>query len=76
MVTTIAPILRRGGARARVASIGGLAAITRRLLQIALGLLWLLDGLLQAQPFMFTRGVATEVIAYAPDQPRADAVRW
>lgn len=37
--------------------------ITRRDLQIALGLLWLLDGVLQAQPFMFTRDFATEVIA-------------
>jgi hypothetical protein len=34
-----------------------------RRLQIALGLLWLLDGALQAQPFMFTRGLATQVIA-------------
>jgi hypothetical protein len=38
-------------------------AITRRHLQIALGLLWVLDGALQAQPFMFTRGFATQVIA-------------
>src|SRR4051812_7747707 len=37
--------------------------ITRRDLQVALGLLWLLDGLLQAQSFMFTRGFATQVIA-------------
>jgi hypothetical protein len=39
--------------------------MTRRHLQIALGLLWLLDGALQAQPFMFTRGFATQVIAAA-----------
>jgi hypothetical protein len=39
--------------------------MTRRHLQIALGLLWLLDGALQAQPFMFTRGFATQVIAPA-----------
>src|SRR3954447_25701352 len=37
--------------------------MTRRHLQIALGFLWLLDGALQAQPFMFTRGFATQVIA-------------
>jgi hypothetical protein len=37
--------------------------ITRRHLQVALGLLWLLDAALQAQPFMFTRGFATQVIA-------------
>src|SRR4051794_25099782 len=37
--------------------------ITRRHLQVALGLFWLLDGALQAQPFMFTREFATQVIA-------------
>jgi hypothetical protein len=37
--------------------------MTRRQLQIALGALWLLDGALQAQPFMFTRDFATQVIA-------------
>jgi hypothetical protein len=39
--------------------------ITRRGLQIALGLTWLLDGALQFQPFMFGRGFATQVIAPA-----------
>jgi hypothetical protein len=39
------------------------APFTRRNLQVALGLLWLLDGVLQAQPFMFTRDFATQVIA-------------
>jgi hypothetical protein len=37
--------------------------ITRRHLQVALGVLWLLDGVLQAQSFMFTRGFATQVVA-------------
>jgi hypothetical protein len=39
--------------------------ITRRRIQVALGLLWLLDGLLQFQPAMFTRRFATQVIAPA-----------
>jgi hypothetical protein len=39
--------------------------MTRRHLQVALGLLWLLDGALQAQAYMFTRGFATQVIAGA-----------
>jgi hypothetical protein len=39
--------------------------ITRRRIQVALGLLWLLDGLLQFQPVMFTRKFATQVIAPA-----------
>ena len=53
--------------------------MTRRQLQIALGLLWLLDGALQAQPFMFTTGFATQVIAPAGQgQPElvAAPVRW
>jgi hypothetical protein len=39
--------------------------ITRRRIQLALGLLWFLDGLLQFQPAMFTRRFATQVIAPA-----------
>lgn len=35
----------------------------RRTLQVALGLVWLLDAALQFQPFMFGRGFATQVIA-------------
>jgi hypothetical protein len=53
--------------------------VSRRQLQIALGLLWLLDGALQAQPFMFTSGFATEVIAPAGQgQPEfvAAPVHW
>jgi uncharacterized protein YjeT (DUF2065 family) len=39
--------------------------VTRRGIQIALGLLWILDGLLQFQPAMLTRKFATQVIAPA-----------
>ncbi len=35
----------------------------RRRLQIALGLLWLLDAALQFQPYMFSRAFATDVLA-------------
>lgn len=38
---------------------------TRRHLQVGLGLLWLLDAGLQAQPFMFGPGFARDVIAPA-----------
>lgn len=41
--------------------------VTRRHLQIALGLLWLLDGILQLQPFMFTTGFAQQILAPAGD---------
>jgi len=37
-------------------------AETRRLLQLALAAVWLLDGLLQLQPFMFTKAFATQII--------------
>jgi hypothetical protein len=44
--------------------------ITRRRIQVALGLLWILDGLLQFQPAMFTSRFATQVIApVAAGQP-------
>lgn len=53
--------------------------ITRRHLQIGLGLLWLLDAGLQAQPYMFSRGFAHDIIGPAGDgQPVAVAapVHW
>jgi hypothetical protein len=34
-----------------------------RKLQIALGLIWLIDGALQLQPFMFSRSFVTQIIA-------------
>ena len=37
--------------------------ITRRGLQITLGVLWLGDAALQLQPFMFTNGFAREILA-------------
>jgi len=53
--------------------------VTRRRLQIALGLLWLLDGALQLQPFMLGPGFATQVVAPAGDgQPQfvAGPLHW
>jgi hypothetical protein len=63
--TTTATIPRRARMREMVGTVTRSAGATRRHLQVALGLLWLLDGVLQAQPFMFTRGFATQVIAAA-----------
>jgi hypothetical protein len=39
--------------------------VSRRDLQVALGVLWVIDAALQAQAFMFTSGFATQVIAPA-----------
>ena len=55
------------------------ARVTRRGLQIALGLFWLLDGGLQFQPFMLRASFATQVLAPVGDgQPRwvAGPVHW
>jgi hypothetical protein len=54
---------RRARARSLVGFITRSPGVTRRHLQVALGLFWLLDGALQAQPFMFTREFATQLIA-------------
>jgi hypothetical protein len=61
--TAAATMPRRSRARLGVRVLTRSPVITRRDLQVALGLLWLLDGVLQAQAFMFTRGFATQVIA-------------
>lgn len=45
--------------------------VTRRGIQIALGTLWLIDGLLQLQPRMFTADFANDVIA-----PAAQGQPW
>lgn len=53
--------------------------VSRRQVQVVLGVLWILDGVLQLQPFMFGRGFAEQVIASAGDgQPRfvASGVHW
>lgn len=53
--------------------------MTRRHLQVCLGWLWLLDGALQLQPFMFGPGFAKQVVLPAAEgQPAvvADGVEW
>ncbi|MGP0029041.1 MAG: hypothetical protein ACLPVF_00880 [Acidimicrobiales bacterium] len=48
---------------------------TQRVLQIVLGLFWLLDAGLQFQPYMFGRGfTSTYLLANAQGQP--DVIRW
>lgn len=66
-------------ARSIVQAIARRPLVTRRRLQVALAVFWLLDGALQLQPFMFTRGFAEDVIAPAAiGQPAliASAVHW
>ncbi len=59
---------------------GGLrTADARRMLQLALAAVWLLDGILQFQPFMFTKAFASQIIApTAQGNPRvvAHSITW
>ena len=58
------------GAQTAEASRFPLAIRSQRTLQVALGLLWILDAALQFQPFMFARGfVDTYILANASGQP-------
>jgi hypothetical protein len=50
-------------AAARIRSVTGWdAADRRRLLQLSLGVVWLVDAALQFQPYMFTRSFVTQVL--------------
>ena len=63
----------------RRAFVGSRPHVTRRGLQIVLGLIWLLDGGLQFQPFMLRTSFARDVIAPLADgQPHfvAGPIQW
>ena len=58
---------------------GWSAADTRRRAQFLLAAIWLLDGVLQFQPFMFTKGFGSQVLApTAQGNPAviADPITW
>ena len=59
------PVLIR---RTRSTNAYRLPQFTRRHLQVTLGVLWVVDALLQLQPFMFTSGFAREVLAPSGQQ--------
>src|SRR4051812_49048131 len=70
MTTALTTRAGRDGLHAVLALVARRRRVTRRGLQVVLGVLWLVDGALQAQPFMFTRGFAAQVIApIGRDQP-------
>jgi hypothetical protein len=77
---TVGKVLRRTDSPFRgVALAVPRVRVTRRTLQIVLGLFWLLDGVLQLQPFMLRASFATELLAPAGDgQPQfvAGPVHW
>jgi hypothetical protein len=72
-----APELASGaGALSRVRAY--FASDSRRTLQTVLGLIWLLDGGLQFQPFMYSHGFIAMLASTAAGQPGwlASSVRW
>jgi hypothetical protein len=64
----------RGGTRLR----DYFASTDRRLFQTALGLIWLLDGVLQFQPFMYSKGFIAMLTGTASGQPywAASSIDW
>jgi hypothetical protein len=65
--------------RRRLALSLGRVRVTRRTLQVVLGLFWLLDGALQLQPYMLRTSFATQVLApVGVGQPHwvAGPVQW
>lgn len=63
--------LRPAGRETRAPALVDASAVAQRRLQRALGLLWLIDGALQLQPFMYSGAFVTRVLTpQARDQPR------
>jgi hypothetical protein len=60
----------RADARTIVVSspLGARLRVTTRGIQVALGVLWLLDGLFQFKSFMYTHGIVSEVFAPAAEK--------
>jgi hypothetical protein len=61
--------LTRRGSPYTVADTGVRSADSRRVLQLVLAGIWLLDGLLQFQPFMFSKAFGQMLAATAPGNP-------
>ena len=60
----------------RVASSDPARIITRRHLQVVLGLIWLLDGLLQFQPYVLGTGSATQITVLGVVRVRVAGRGW
>ncbi len=58
----------RSGVLSSVVPFAGRLRVSTRGIQIALGLIWLLVGLLQFQSFMYTHGIVTEVFGPAAEK--------
>src|SRR5579864_9309477 len=70
---------RPAGRAAAAAGAVGIAALdARRKLQLALGVIWVLDGILQYQPSMFTKSFPAMLAASARGNPAvvAGPITW
>lgn len=63
MTDAVLPIPRARVARAAHVFGASVVEPSRRALQVALGLAWLLDAALQYQPYMFGHGLANDIVA-------------
>ena len=72
--TRPATVRATGRAADRAASAGIAALDPRRKLQLALGVIWVLDGILQYQPSMFTKGFPDMLAESAHGNPAMVAV--
>lgn len=73
--TTVRPA---SGASIRTAARAYFASDARRAIQTVLGLIWLLDGALQFQPFMYSKGFIQVVTGLEVGQPYwlASSIKW
>jgi hypothetical protein len=78
-VTTSASTARRNALASIAAGAHAyLASDARRAIQTALGLIWLIDGALQFQSFMYTQGFVQTLTGSAAGQPYwlASSIKW
>ncbi len=65
MSTPVGAVSRNPSGALSIPSLAGRARLSTRGIQIALGLVWLADGIFQFKSFMFTHAIVTEVFAPA-----------
>jgi hypothetical protein len=78
MSTSVGTAQRASTASAWFGARAYFASDARRAIQTVLGLIWLLDGALQFQSFMYTQGFVHSLVGGAAGQPYwlASSIRW
>src|SRR3954471_10581285 len=76
--TAVGTAQRASGASAWAGARAYFASDARRAIQTVLGLIWLLDGALQFQSFMYSQGFVHTLVGGAAGQPHwlASSIRW